>query len=179
MSDSTDLRLKICLLGEGAVGKTSLIRRFVFDEFDDAYITTIGTKITKKEVRLHHPTKDKEVNVTLLVWDLMGQKGFRNLLQEAYFYGAHGLIAVCDITNKDSLTELEEWVDSAYSVTEEVPVVFLANKSDLKDDAVFTLDDVKQHVSKFKRAMYYTSSAKTGENVEKVFETMSNVILKE
>ena len=165
MSVTSDIMLKICMMGEGSVGKSSLIKKFVFDEFDDSYITTIGTKITKKEIRLQHPKNTEEVNVTLLIWDLMGQKGFRNLLRDAYFFGAQGLIAVTDITNKDSLEEVAEWVDSAYGVTGKVPVMFLANKHDLIDDATFNLDTLKEEISRFRMGLAHYSSAKTGENV--------------
>jgi len=179
MIDTTEVKLKICLVGEGSVGKSSLIRRFVFDEFDDAYVSTIGTKITKKEVKLRHPSKNEEFKVTMLIWDIMGQKGFRQLLQEAYFYGAQGLIAVCDVTNKQSLQELKGWIDSAFSVTDKVPVVFLGNKIDLTDKAEFNLDELIGFASSYEKSITYTSSAKTGENVEKAFEMLGVEILKE
>ncbi len=179
MVDTKDIKLKICLVGEGSVGKTSLIRRFVFDEFDDAYISTIGTKITKKEVKLRHPSKNEDYNAIMLIWDIMGQKGFRQLLQEAYFYGAQGLIAVCDITSKHSLQELKGWIDSAFSVTGKVPVIFLGNKIDLSDKAEFKLNELSEFASKYERSNAYTSSAKTGENVGEAFETLGKEILKE
>jgi small GTP-binding protein len=179
MLDTKEIKLKICLVGEGSVGKSSLIRRFVFDEFSDAYISTIGTKITKREVELKHPLKNEKFKVTLLIWDIMGQKGFRQLLQEAYFYGAQGLIAVCDITNKRSLKDLDSWIDSAFSVTGKVPLVFLANKSDLNNKAEFGLDDLKTFIAKYERSNALSSSAKTGENVEEAFKILGNEILKE
>lgn len=179
MVDTKEIKLKICLVGEGSVGKSSLIRRFVFDEFSDAYISTIGTKITKKEVELKHPLKNEKFKVTLLIWDIMGQKGFRQLLQEAYFYGAQGLIAVCDVTNKQSLKDLDSWIDSAFSVTGKVPLVFLANKSDLNEKAEFGLEDLEAVISKYERSSALSSSAKTGENVEEAFRTLGIEILKE
>ena len=178
MSTTSDIMLKICMMGEGSVGKSSLIRKFVFDDFDDSYITTIGTKITKKEIVIQHPKDTTEVNVTLLIWDLMGQKGFRNLLRDAYFFGAQGLIAVTDITNQDSLDEIAEWVDSAYGITGKVPVMFLANKHDLIDNAIFNLDKLKETISGFRMGMTCYSSAKTGENVELTFNKLCGEILK-
>jgi small GTP-binding protein len=179
MPDSKIMKLKICLVGEGAVGKTSLIKRFVFEAFDGKYVTTLGTKITKKEVMIKHPVKGNEYNVTMLIWDIMGQKGFRELLQEAYFYGAQGIIAVCDITNKETMMELDGWIDSAFNVTGKVPIVFLANKADLEDKAQFTPDEFKEFASKYERSASFTSSAKTGQNVEEAFAALGLEIMKE
>jgi small GTP-binding protein len=179
MVDTKEIKLKICLVGEGSVGKTSLIRRFVFDEFDDAYISTIGTKITKREVELRHPSKNEDFKVTMLIWDIMGQKGFRQLLQEAYFYGAQGIIAVCDITHKQTLQELKGWIDSAFSVTGKVPVIFLGNKIDLSEKAEFNLDQLNSFATGYEKSMAFTSSAKTGENVDKAFEALGIEILKD
>ncbi|UCG69862.1 MAG: GTP-binding protein [Thermoplasmata archaeon] len=179
MVETQEIKVKICLVGEGAVGKTSLIKRYVLDAFDGEYLTTIGTKISKKEVTLQVPSDEKEQQVTMLIWDIMGQKGFRELLQEAYFYGAQGIIAVCDITNKMTLEDLEGWIDAAMGVTGKVPIVFLANKYDLKDDAQFNLDELKNFASKYEKSVVLTSSAKTGENVIKAFESLGSEILKE
>ncbi len=179
MPETEIIKMKICLVGSGAVGKTSLIRKFVFDEFTDAYITTIGTKITKKDFTIKHPSRDEEIDVTMMIWDIMGQKGFRQLLQEAYFFGVHGVIAVCDITDRDTLKELDGWVDSAFGVAGNVPVVFLANKIDLKDKAAFDFDELKANASKYEKSIVFPSSAKTGENVEEIFQKLSMEILKE
>ena len=67
--------MKVCLLGDGSVGKTSLIRKYVLDKFNDDYIMTIGTKITKKEI----PVKEKNTNAVLMIWDILGQKPIRLL----------------------------------------------------------------------------------------------------
>ena len=179
MLDTKEIKLKICLVGEGSVGKSSLIKRYVFDEFDEAYISTIGTKISKKEIKIKHPVKNEECKVTMLVWDIMGQKGFRQLLQEAYFYGAQGLIAVCDVTNKQSLKDLDGWIESAFSVTGGIPLVFLANKIDLNDKAEFSQEEFKAFISKYEKSIAYPSSAKTGENVEKAFKSLGIEVLKE
>ncbi len=178
MPGARELKLKICLVGEGAVGKTSLIQRFVYDAFDGKYITTLGTKITKKEMSFAHPKTGEPSNVTMLIWDIMGQKGFRELLQEAYFYGAQGIIAVCDITNKETMEELAGWIESAFKVTGEIPVAFLANKSDLVNQAQFDLNDLKKFAANYKNTITFSSSAKTGANVDEAFKKLSMEILK-
>src|SRR5437867_6419003 len=84
------MKVKVCLVGEAAVGKTSLIRRFVLENFDDKYIQTLGTKVSKKELTSRSPDGSGELKIDMTIWDIMGQKGFRKLLKEAYFYGAPG-----------------------------------------------------------------------------------------
>lgn len=170
---------KICLIGDGGVGKTSLIKRFVFDQFSDGYITTIGTKVTKKEFRMKHPESDEDINVTMLIWDIMGQQGFRELLQEAYFFGANGVLAVCDITRKQTLAGLEGWIQSVHRSAKGVPVVFIGNKADLMDKAEFKFDDLKEYASKYQESTVFLSSAKTGINVNLAFKTLADKIFSE
>src|SRR6058998_1109865 len=129
--DRQKMKVKVCLVGEGAVGKTCLIRRFIQDQFDDRYISTLGAKVSKKEIKVDGPNGGMDVDMT--IWDIMGEKGFRELLKEAYFHGAQGVLAVCDVTRKETLDDLEDWVAAVVKVTGNVPIEFLANKADLKN----------------------------------------------
>ncbi|MFQ6106688.1 MAG: Rab family GTPase [Thermoplasmata archaeon] len=169
------MKMKICMVGEGAVGKTSLIRRFVLDKFDDKYLQTLGTKVSKKEIVVDYPERDVELQVDMTIWDIMGQKGFRELLKEAYFYGAKGIIAVCDVTRKDTLSELDDWIEGVYSVTGRVPIEFLANKVDLKDAKAIAEKDLEQ-ASRAYDSKYFFTSAKTGVNVEEAFKELAEKI---
>src|SRR3990170_7296665 len=90
------LKAKICIVGEAAVGKTSLIRRFVLDQFDDSYLMTLQAKVSKKTVEIPMAPDGDPVTIEMSVWDLMGQRRFRELLLEAYFQGVSGIIAVAD-----------------------------------------------------------------------------------
>ena len=85
------LKLKICLTGEEAVGKTSLIRRFVEDVFDDRHIATLGAKVTKKELRVRMPDSGDRMRAILAIWDILGQWGSGRFLRDSYFRGAQGL----------------------------------------------------------------------------------------
>src|SRR3970040_2546326 len=91
------VKAKGCLVGEHGVGKTSLIRRYVLDEFDDRYIVTLGAKVSKREMTITLQDRG-EVLMDMTVWDIMGSRGFRELLREASFHGAQGILAVCDVT---------------------------------------------------------------------------------
>ena len=144
MLEAKPIKFKLCLVGECAVGKTSLIRRYVLDQFDDTYIGTIGTKVTKREIKIPHPENGRMVDIHLLIWDIIGEPAFRMLVQESYFFGAQGMIAVCDFTRKDTLSALEGWMESAQGITGEIPTAFLANKCDLEHEQQMELNEIRE-----------------------------------
>ncbi len=177
MAKAEDTRkLKMCTIGDVGVGKTSLIRRYVMDVFDDKYIATIGTKVTKKEIEVKDPRTGEPHKVMLLIWDIMGQPSFREVLREAYFYGVEGSIAVCDVTSKESLGELRYWIKAMTSTTGKVPIVFLGNKCDLREETRVPYQDIEVFARKHDSPAML-SSAKTGYNVEQAFSTLVEMML--
>ncbi|MFH0815759.1 MAG: Rab family GTPase [Methanobacteriota archaeon] len=177
MSDET-IKKNIILLGDGAVGKTSLIRRFVIDQFDDKYLTTIGTKITKKDVYLKNG--DGPTHMVLLVWDILGQKGYR-YTQALSFGGIEGAILVCDITRKATLESLRDyWMPSLIGVTGPVPMIIIANKGDLADEAEFGEKDIRKLAEENGGLgvdeKCYVTSAKTGKNVDQAFHHLAQMV---
>jgi small GTP-binding protein len=173
MEDAYKIKVKICLVGDAKVGKTSLIRRYVLDVFDDEYITTLGTKVSKKKVIIKHD--DKKFEIVLSIWDILGQEDFRNI-QNMAFKGSKGTLMVCDITRKDSLMNLQNWITRVKEVTKEIPFIILANKSDLKDQYDFNEEELKDFATGLNMP-YYLTSAKTGENVIKTFFQISEMII--
>jgi small GTP-binding protein len=179
------VKKKIVLLGDSAVGKTSLIRRYVFDQFDDNYIATIGSKVTKKELVLHQ--SKKRVNLSLMIWDLIGKEGYHSLHAKTVV-GVHGAFLVVDFTRKDTIKSLEKyWIPFIFKVVGPVPLVFASNKFDLKEEFQFDFDDLLIISSKYNQDFNpglpdgfessYTTSAKTGENVEKAFESLGHMLM--
>ena len=165
------VKAKVCLVGEAAVGKTSLVRRFVVDEFDDRYVTTLGAKVSKKEMEFD--VGERRVHLDMIVWDIMGERAVRDLLKDAYFSGASGVLAVCDVTRYSTLKELDDWVTSVFRVGGVMPVVYAVNKIDLKDEILLLYGEreIALHAGAFNAPWFHTS-AKTGENVEAVFRTL-------
>jgi small GTP-binding protein len=168
------MKAKVCLVGELAVGKTSLIRRFVYDEFDDRYLSTLGAKISKKDM-FPDPGVGERFHMIMTIWDIMGDKVFRELLREAYFYGAQAILAVCDLTRHDTLEGLEGWVDEVFQTVGEIPVVIAVNKDDLRDQMDFSESQVARVARAYGATWHYTS-AKTGLNVEEIFDEIAEII---
>jgi len=168
------LKAKVCLVGEHAVGKTSLIRRYVLDEFDDRYVVTLGAKVSKRAMSFslarHGP-----VAMDMTVWDIMGAKGFREMLREAYFHGAQGIVAACDVTRAPTLADLDGWIEAVFRTVNPVPVVFAVNKADLRESAAFSDPEVRAAAAAFHARFFYTS-AKTGQNVEAAFRALGAAI---
>lgn len=168
------VKLKICLVGDVEVGKTSLLRRFTTNEFSEKYLSTIGMNVAKKEVVL--PASDRPGTASLLVYDIMGQRNLREPLKEAYFRGAQGILAVCDLTRRETLQGLEEWIRTAREQVGDVPVVVVGNKVDLADRRVLGESELTETAARHRAAQRYTS-AKTGEGVEEAFQILAQSIL--
>jgi Ras-related protein Rab-8A len=106
----------------------------------------------------------------------MGEKGFRELLKDAYFFGAQGVVAVADITRQRTLEDLDDWIDGVFRVVNErIPVMIAVNKVDLLTEAQFPRAKVEQVAEAF-GARYFYTSAKTGHNVEKAFQALAETI---
>jgi small GTP-binding protein len=150
---------KICLLGDGEVGKTSLIRRYVLDIFDDQYLQTFGAKVTKKVLDL------EDVNLTLMIWDVLGQKTHKSL-HSTYYAGANGAFLVCDMTRPETFEHLKQWSADLLEVSGEIPVIIVGNKCDLemKIDPL----DLEDFAATLGCPVMLTS-AKTGQNVQEAF----------
>jgi len=133
---------KVCTLGEPAVGKTSLIRRFVFDVFQ----------------------------LRMMIWDIAGH-GALDFVKPSYYRDAEGALIVCDLTRKLTMNKIPAWIDSFFSVTQKVPLVLIGNKNDLVDQQEATPQDLAQLASQY-RCPYITTSAKVGDYVEGAFRGM-------
>ena len=118
-----DVVVKICMLGDAAVGKTSLIRRYVLDEFSDRYLSTIGAKVMKKDVTVGH--KGSDYKVSMMIWDLMGQQEFE-FLQSTYYKGAQGGVLVADITRRETLDNIKKWHTGFSRVSPDIPLILVA-----------------------------------------------------
>ncbi len=172
------LKAKLCLVGEAAVGKTSLVRRYVENAFDDRYISTLGSKVSLRKLWLtsnQDPSKGLEVHLS--IWDLIGERSYLETLHQEYLKGAQGLIAVCDVTRYSTFEALDQWISVASKISGPIPLVIVVNKTDLKDRVACLYGDHEPH----EKAERYGgtalwASAKNGENVNSIFGKLSLAI---
>ncbi|MBL9003238.1 MAG: GTP-binding protein [Myxococcales bacterium] len=158
------IQKKLCMLGAFAVGKTSLVRRYVHSMFTDKYLTTVGVKIDKKDVQ--HAGK----TASLLLWDLYGEDEFQRL-QTSYLRGSAGLLIVADGTRPATVDKAIELRDRALSALGPLPYLLILNKSDLLSEWEVRperIDELSRSGWEILRA-----SAKTGEGVEDAFSTIT------
>lgn len=161
------IQKKICLLGAFAVGKTSLVSRFVKSIYSDQYLTTVGVKVDKKTVMLG----DQEI--CLIVWDLAGEDEFQKVRMD-YLRGASGYLLVADGTRLATLETSRMLRHRVAESVGDIPFVFLLNKTDLS--AEWEIDD--QAISDCRAAGWQVvkTSAKTGEGVEEAFKLLAEKI---
>ncbi len=162
------MKKKICMLGAFAVGKTSLVRRFVHTIFSDVYETTVGVNIEKKVVVVGEEVVD------LIIWDLHGEDDFQTV-RMSYLRGASGCIYVVDGTRKTTFDVAAGLHEKACSAIGHIPAVFLINKSDLSESWEMNPDKFDP----FKKIGYafFETSAKTGANVEEAFQHLARLMV--
>lgn len=155
---------KVCMLGAFAVGKTSLVRRFVEGIFSDKYLTTVGVKIGKKSVEVDGRPMD------LVLWDIQGEDAYAKL-QTSYLRGASGYLLVADGTRASTLEKARELEARVREALGPVPFVLVLNKSDLAD--TWEIDD--ETVAELEASSWDVrrTSAATGDAVEEVFLSLA------
>ncbi len=169
-------KVKVCLIGANLGCKTNLIRRHVQDEFDDRWITTVGTKVSKKKLRFDVLPANVPVNVDIVVWDIMSHLGFRDLLKEAYFRGAKGILAVTDMTRRSTLEDLDAWIEGVESVTGRIPIVVIGANSDKRNQIEVSEEEVSR-LAKAHGAPCFFASTSSGEPVEAAFRHIADSVV--
>ena len=168
-------KYKIILFGDGGVGKTTLVNRYLTGVFNSEYDITIGVELYVKKLEVEGK------NITLHIWDFAGEKDYRFLFPN-YVQGAYGGIFMFDLTQYDSLKNLYEWLlilgEGAIDYEKGVPLIMVGGKLDLEDSRVITTDQAKKIAERFKFKGYFECSSKTGQNINTIFEELTKIILK-
>jgi hypothetical protein len=162
------LQKKICMVGAFAVGKTSLVKRFVEGVFADTYLTTVGVKIDQKMVEVDNRP------VRLILWDLAGEDQFQKI-QPVYLTGSSGIIIVIDATRQSTLSTAIQIYHDINNQLNNIPTVFVVNKTDLKH--LYALNEKELQALKTLRCPIIYTSAMTGEGVDSVFEILAKKIV--
>ncbi|XP_056634923.1 ras-related protein Rab-21-like [Diorhabda carinulata] len=172
-SDCGDtFNFKVVLLGEGCVGKTSLVIRYIEDKFNPKHISTIQASFLTKKLNLDGN------RVNLSIWDTAGQEKF-HALGPIYYRSSNGAVLVYDITDEDSFQKVKSWVKELRKMLgSDISLVIVGNKSDLEKDRHVDLEVAKTYAEKVK-AMHYQTSAKLNEGVEEMFLALTQKMLDE
>ncbi len=155
------------MVGAFAVGKTSLVKQFVESLFDEKYHTTIGVKIDKKVIECNNKI------LQMMIWDIEGVDVFTDL-KASYLRGASGVMLVVDGTRHNTFESADKIKEFVVEVLGDIPMLLLINKSDLKEDWQVVQESVQ--CLGLKSEDTFLTSAKTGENVEKCFEKMADLL---
>ncbi len=164
--------LKILTAGEGGVGKTTLLHRYVEGKFSAETKMTIGVEFFLKEVEVDGK------QCTLQLWDFGGQERFRFLL-ESYVLGAKGALLLFDLTRPMTLENLQQWVNLVRKGNNGIPILFLGTKLDLLEDLMVDDEYALSFKEQFELIDYIKISSKSGENVQKSFELLTQRILEQ
>lgn len=170
------LIFKVILVGDGAVGKTSLRDSYMGESFKGDYMLTIGVDFATKEI------ERDGTSYKFQIWDLAGQERF-NFLRNQFLKGAHGAIFVFDVSRLESLESAEDWFyEVEKEISEPIPVIFLGNKIDTvpedKRSSLPTEVSLEMWGKNVKQPITFTS-ALTGENVEEAFGKVVDYMLAE
>jgi len=164
------IQKKICMVGVFGTGKTCLVQQYVHSIFAVKYLSTVGVKIDRKDV------KSGDRDVRLMLWDLEGRDGIRDV-NSSYVRGAHGIMYVADGTRRETADQLFDIRQNIIGEIGEVPSVIALNKIDLTNEWQLSRDDEKALGS---RGLHMIrTSAKTGEGVEPTFQWLADAVAEE
>jgi Ras-related protein Rab-1A len=168
--DNYDHIFKVLLLGNSDVGKSSLLLRFVDSVWNDAFVPTIGVDFKVKTLDINNQ------KVKMQIWDTAGQERFRTVVS-TYFRGAHGILLLYDVTNKDSFKNLESWlIEIEKNAKEKVLKILIGNKCDLTEDREISEEEGKAFA--LRNGMeFMETSAKMNTNVSEAFETLAKLMI--
>ena len=167
--DDFDIKLKIMVLGESMVGKTSLITRYTNDKFGGRYLCTVGIDFQKKKIEKNGK------RVLLQIWDTAGQERFRNVTKN-YFQASQGFVLAYDINNKESFEKVQYWVEEIKSNAEEkIKCILIGTKCDLDKREVS--EEEGQNLGQKYGYKFLETSAKENININETFETLVSEIM--
>lgn len=169
-SSTSRYMFKVSVIGDYAVGKTSIIKRFMYGSFDEGYKATLGAAISTFKTNVN------KSNVSLQVWDLAGQTSFRRVRVQ-YLFGTDFAVVVFDLTRRESLDCANEWVEDVIKGAPDVLLFLVGNKSDLKEERVIDQAEAQNLVKELNMLGYMETSAKDGTNIKELFAEIAKLLI--
>lgn len=162
---------KVIVIGDVAVGKTSLINRYFKEEFNPEYFPTIGANVHENRINFDGFT------IKFTVWDVSGDKRFGDVVME-YYANAHAAVLVFEVSRKDSFSDIGQWYREAVRLMQEEPLIYVAgNKVDLGAVRLVSEEEAKKKAESL-NAAYFELSAKSGQNVDALFTSILKGLLR-
>ena len=169
-SEDYEFIFKVLLLGNSNVGKSSLFLRFVDDIWNDTFVPTIGVDFKIKTFNID------EKKIKMQIWDTAGQERFKNIIA-SYYRGAHGILLIYDVTDKDSFKNLSNWlIEIEKNSSKNVLKVLIGNKTDLEEKRVISYNQAKEFADSY-GLKYIETSAKKNLNVNEAFATLGRELM--
>ena len=174
MSNKTEMIFKLAVLGNSAVGKTSLINQYIHQKFEQDYHPSLGVNIVIKEMNV----EEKNVHVKMILWDIAGQEKYDSS-RKAFFQGCAGALFVYDVTRPVTFKDVKsKWLKDLKEFGKKNAVYLLiGNKNDLTEEKIVTTQQGEKLAIKMKASEFIETSAKHGDNVEKAFKTLALSII--
>jgi len=165
-----DYIFKILVVGNSSSGKTSILNRFVDDNFNQSHISTIGVDLKIKNMEYNNK------NIKLQIWDLAGQERFKTITS-SYYKEINAIIIIFDVTNKNSYNSIKNWIDNIYMFApKNIDIILVGNKIDLNDIRVIDKIDA-EYLARDLDCVYIETSAKDNINVDKLFNIICSILL--
>ena len=165
----SEINLKILLIGDSSVGKTSILLRYVDDEFNDSYISTIGIEYKIKTINVNNK------KITMRIWDTSGQERYRSITQN-FYRNANGILFVFDVTKKESFNNIKLWLTDSQNCEANISKILIGNKIDLEEEREVSNETIENFASK-KEMKFFETSAKEGTNIDLIFRELAELIL--
>lgn len=166
---------KVIVIGEPTVGKTSLMIKYTEKKFSELYIPTVGVQVSVKQKPVKVKGQKEKMLVDLNVWDIAGHSKFEHI-RRVFYEGANAFLCLYDITNETTFEGTSYWINDLHEIIGKQYGILIGNKKDLHKERVIS-EDMGEKKAKNLGLDFFETSAKTGENVEKVFDLLTQRLM--